>query len=648
MFLPKDKALQDHGLSETKGKLHFFWSIPIALAAGGVSKMPNRNFHHIIVTGLAGLFPIIVGFVSIALGGNAYVVGFLGLITWGIGLFGAMLQPRIYINQPDHSVLEKHEEKFREELKRSKEENRKVYEENIKLKDEHSRTREEYIRFREEGTRLKDENSRLKKDIDYLKQLVTKKSQSSDPALEEARKDSESKIGELSSKNFSLMREIDGLKFQLATERKSRDQLTEEVSRLKLSKGSNETTDFERLVKSLQNSRAVLETRISERDEYIVAVLALMRKIAELVPRIEEQLSRVIQHTEASAIEIGDKVKYIYEKAQEHLEESNEISKQFSGKSIIDPDGKERPSLSSVLTRALQLLKDMTEMLEENSKLNIEYSKSIEVILENTATINKITEDIQYISDQTNLLALNAAIEAARAGEHGRGFSVVAEEVRKLSDRTNQASSDITQIVGKVNDSVAQISHSLTENLQKTTAKKEHVDNAVQSLVGSAKDSTAVFSKLVDGAVVSSESVAHNIDQIILSLQFQDVTRQEIEGALTPLKNIGTIADNLIHRSDDQAEIPIEIPPLQPTASVPTNARQKSDPSPSSDKKPALMQGLKPEGTSNVKIINSQSKPANPMDIKLEPSASSSKKTEGTQENDGEDKSLTSGEVVFF
>ena len=154
----------------------------------------------------------------------------------------------------------------------------------------------------------------------------------------------------------------------------------------------------------------------------------------------------------------------------------------------------------------------MTNMLEENGKLNLDYSRSIEAILENTATINKITEDIQYISDQTNLLALNAAIEAARAGEHGRGFSVVAEEVRKLSDRTNQASNDITQIVGKVNDSVEAISKSLSENREKTESKKEAVNAAVSSLLESAEESTAVFSKLVDSSVVSSESVAQNID----------------------------------------------------------------------------------------------------------------------------------------
>lgn len=293
-----------------------------------------------------------------------------------------------------------------------------------------------------------------------------------------------------------------------------------------------------------------LDAVLNEREEMLASQESLLRKVLDLVPTIHRQVKAVIEHTEASAIEIGDKVRFIYEKAQQHLAESNEIYKQFSGSgnSNNQTTTAESISLSNVISNALELLKEMLDMLEVNGRLNMEYSKSIEAILENTATINKITEDIQYISDQTNLLALNAAIEAARAGEHGRGFSVVAEEVRKLSDRTNQASNDITQIVGKVNDSVQAISKSLIDNLSRTESKKASVNNAVTTLLESAQESTTVFSHLVESSVVSSESVAQNIDQIILSLQFQDITRQQIEAAVVPLRQISTLAEEMVMR----------------------------------------------------------------------------------------------------
>ncbi len=287
-----------------------------------------------------------------------------------------------------------------------------------------------------------------------------------------------------------------------------------------------------------------VESLLTARDEHLASQEKLLRNILGLVPQIQKQMATVINHTETSAIEIGDKVRFIYEKAQDHLLESNEINKQFSGESSEE----DKLSLSGVIAVALKLLQDMTAMLEENGKLNIHYAESIQTILENTATINKITEDIQYISDQTNLLALNAAIEAARAGEHGRGFSVVAEEARKLSDRTNQASNDITQIVGKVNDSVGAISKSLNENRVKTENKKDSVDRAVKSLLSTAKESTEVFSKLVDSSVVSSKAVAHNIDHIILSLQFQDITRQQIEAAVVPIRQISSLAEEMVSR----------------------------------------------------------------------------------------------------
>jgi methyl-accepting chemotaxis protein len=415
----------------------------------------------------------------------------------------------------------------------------------------------------------------------------------------------------------------------------------------------------ERLSKPGNNDEAVkqnerirqLQSHLSERDEHLAAQEKLLRHILGLVPTIQKQMSAVIEHTETSAIEIGDKVRSIYEKAQEHLAESNEINKQFSG-SLGKSDDEEKLSLSGVISVALKLLQEMTDMLDENGKLNLHFSQSIQAILENTATINKITEDIQYISDQTNLLALNAAIEAARAGEHGRGFSVVAEEVRKLSDRTNQASNDITQIVGKVNDSIEAISKSLIDNRSKTESKKDSVDKAVKSLLQTARESTAVFSKLVDSSVISSQSVAHNIDQIILSLQFQDITRQEIEAAVVPIRQISNLAEEMVTKlsmlsTDSMSERPLKMAAGQDF--VPSAAPRTS--SSAARQAPPTLTFDEPPAAAEVKAtsVKKQDSKAGEVLVFDTPDEKLKKDVEpGTKEEAEDQKGAERGDVLLF
>lgn len=195
-----------------------------------------------------------------------------------------------------------------------------------------------------------------------------------------------------------------------------------------------------------------------------------------------------------------------------------------------------------------------------------ESSKAVEVLGQRSKQIGDIVGTIASIAAQTNLLALNAAIEAARAGEQGRGFAVVADEVRKLAEQSQAATSEIAQIIGEIQTDTDRAVNAMNAGTQEVRVGNEvvgvagtqfkqianlieQVDDLIKQLAAGAdsiaQDSTTVLSA-VEEVDKSTKNIATDIDSISASTEEQSASMEQISASSQGLARMAELLKNAI------------------------------------------------------------------------------------------------------
>lgn len=244
--------------------------------------------------------------------------------------------------------------------------------------------------------------------------------------------------------------------------------------------------------------------------------------------RTAEQSTIAMDETAAGVQRIAEATQYLHHNALNMTQLAN------TGGATILTAKEQMNTISGTTTRIAHLTKKLSKQSED---------------------IGQITKVITAITKQTNLLALNAAIEAARAGEHGKGFAVVADEVRKLAEESNQSASQIVAITNEiqldtrnvedavneglasVQDGVAKIYEAgdafdaISSSVQDFTEQIEDISATSEQISAGAQEVAASITEIASGAGISADNsqiIAHAVDEQVATMQQVNAVAEEL------------------------------------------------------------------------------------------------------------------------
>lgn len=306
----------------------------------------------------------------------------------------------------------------------------------------------------------------------------------------------------------------------------------------KLTKRKDEIGDIASTIQLMKDSLGALIKNVGDEAYQIKdgvgdtwTNINILDQSIEDVSATTEQIAAVMQETAASAQEmnatskeIENSVTLISNRTKESAKSSGEINSRAEST---------KEKVVNAQKKAIQVLTTNKSKLETA----IENSKVVD-------QINILLESIMEITSQTNLLALNAAIEAARAGEVGKGFSVVADEIKKLAEESAETAQKIQSITSKVTSSVKELSDTSNELLLFVSRDVSKDYEVLLDVANKYSDDASFVDELVNDFTTASDELAQSIDTMIKTIDgIADAANEGATGATDIAMKVSDVKD---------------------------------------------------------------------------------------------------------
>lgn len=275
-----------------------------------------------------------------------------------------------------------------------------------------------------------------------------------------------------------------------------------------------------------------------------------MQDLSEVIERVIEVSNRQIEQsrfqTEEAITNMSSRFTSLVSRLNHALDAATLANAQ-----LPDKDGNSSTLLDNVFASSREALALVIANMAEALVSRQSSFEQLRLLADDTHILKTMAEGVEKIASQTNLLALNAAIEAARAGEVGRGFAVVADEVRSLSIQSGETGRKITETINRFTTSVENTMEQATEAMEKDLQLEEKGSSTINNVLESLGWMTKGMSESSEILKRESKEIIREVNDVIISLQFQDRTSQILLHVIDGLNKLPQVIGEQLQRIEN-------------------------------------------------------------------------------------------------